>query len=110
MGLSGRIPARLDEATKVGVIELVAGAEAGGWTTAAACRYLELSRRRLERWRRRVDIGVGLTDRVSGGHPVHGITPGEEAEIVVVFHEWSTMDRSHRKLAQRGFVAGPVLV
>ncbi|MEJ7800740.1 MAG: helix-turn-helix domain-containing protein [Ilumatobacter sp.] len=100
--MSGRIPARLDEATKTAVVDLVAGAEAAGWTTAAACRYLELSRRRLERWRRRIDSGVGLADRGSGGHPTHGITPAEEAEIVAVFHEWSGTDRSHRKLAHRG--------
>ncbi len=86
MGMSGCIPARLDEATKTAVVDLVAGAEAAGWTTAAACRYLELSRRRLERWRRRVDSGVGLADRASSGHPTHGITPAEEAEIVAVFH------------------------
>ncbi len=102
MGMSGRIPARLDEATKTAVVDLVAGAEQAGWTTAAACRYLELSRRRLERWRRRIDTGVGLADRASGGHPTHGITPAEEAEIVAVFHEWSGTDRSHRKLAHRG--------
>lgn len=100
--MSGRIPARLDEATKVALVELVEGAERAGWSTAESCRYLELSRRRLERWRRRRSSGAGLTDRASGGNPVHGITPAEEAEIVAVFHEWSTTDRSHRKLAHRG--------
>jgi len=102
LGLSGRIPARVDTATKTTLINLVESAEQGGWTTAAACRYLELSRRRLERWRRRRVDGVGLDDRGSGGNPVHGITPAEEAEIVAVFHTWSDIDRSHRKLAHRG--------
>lgn len=102
MGLSGRIPARLDEATKVAVIDLVEHAETAGWSTAETCRYLELSRRRLQRWRHRQSAGRSLADRVPGGNPIHGITPAEEDEIVAVFHEWSTTDRSHRKLAHRG--------
>ena len=102
MGLSGRIPARLDEATKTAVIDLVEQAETAGWSTAATCRYLELSRRRLQRWRHRRSAGRSLADRAPGGNPIHGITPAEEDEIVAVFHEWSTIDRSHRKLAHRG--------
>ena len=102
MGVSGRIPARVDTATKTALVELVDHAEAAGWSTGAACRYLELSRRRLERWRHRQRAGHGLADRPSGGNAVHGITPGEEAEIVAVFHEWADVDRSHRKLAHRG--------
>lgn len=102
MGLSGRIPARLDEATKVAVIDLVEHAETAGWSTAETCRYLELSRRRLQRWRHRQSAGRSLADRVPDGNPIHGITPAEEDEIVAVFHEWSTTDRSHRKLAHRG--------
>jgi putative transposase len=102
LGLSGRIPARLDEATKVAVIDLVEHAETAGWSTAETCRYLELSRRRLQRWRHRQSAGRSLADRVPDGNPIHGITPAEEDEIVAVFHEWSTTDRSHRKLAHRG--------
>ena len=98
MGLSGRIPRRLDAATKAGLIDLVDVAVAGGWSTRQACRYLELSQRRLERWRHR----HVLDDTSPGGNPVHGLTPAEEDEIVGVFNEWADIDRSHRKLAHRG--------
>lgn len=102
MGLSGRVPPRVPVATKHILIDLVEVAEAGGWTTRAACRYLELSQRRLERWRRRVSEGDGLDDVAPGGNPVHGLTPAEEDEIVAVYNEWADVDRSHRKLAYRG--------
>lgn len=99
MGLSGRVPRRVDAATKTVLIGLVDGAVDGGWTTRRACRYLELSQRRLERWRCR---GDDLDDAAPGGNPVHGITPAEQDEIVAVFNEWADVDRSHRKLAHRG--------
>lgn len=102
MGLSGRVPGRVDAATKTALIDLVEGAVAGGWSVGGACRYLELSQRRLGRWYGRVDSGVGLDDLASGGNPVHGITPAEADEIVAVFDEWAEVDRSHRKLAHRG--------
>lgn len=102
MGLSGRVPRRTDAATKTALLDLVEAAEAGGWTTRAACRYLELSQRRLERWRNRVVHGADLDDAAPGGNPVHGLTPAEEDEIVAVFNEWGEVDRSHRKLAHRG--------
>jgi putative transposase len=102
LGLSGRVPRRVDAATKSALLELVDGAEAGGWTTRAACRYLELSPRRLERWRRRLAVGESLADAAPGGNPVHGLLAEEEDEIVAVFNEWADIDRSHRKLAHRG--------
>ena len=33
---------------------------------------------------------------------MHGLLPGEEAEILAVFEQWGEIDRSHRKLAHRG--------
>ncbi len=99
MGLSGRVPRRVDGATKATLIDLVDGAVAGGWTTRDACRYLELSQRRLERWRCR---GGDLDDASPGGNPTHGLTPAEQDEIVAVFNEWADVDRSHRELAYRG--------
>ncbi len=102
MGLSGRVPARVDAVTKHGLIDLVADAEANGWSTRAVCRYLGLSPRRLERWRARVGAGGSLEDAAPGGAPVHGVTPAEQDEIVAVFNEWAEVDRSHRKLAHRG--------
>ncbi len=100
MGLSGRIPSRVPTATKIALLGLVDDAVTGGWTTRAACRYLELPVRRCERWRARFATGV-LDDRRPGGNPVHGLTPGEEAEIVAVYQLWGDIDRSHRKLAHR---------
>ena len=102
MGLSGRVPRRVDAATKTALMDLVVRAEAGGCSTRAACRLLEVSQRRLERWRRRVADGEGLHDAAPGGSPVHGLTPDEQDEIVAVFNEWGDIDRSHRKLAHRG--------
>ena len=99
MGLSGRVPRRVNAATKGALIGLVDGAVAGGWTIRHACGYLELSQRRLERWRCR---GDDLDDAPPGGNPTHGITPQEQNEILAVFNEWANVDRSHRKLAHRG--------
>ena len=109
MGLSGRVPGRVDAATKTVLIGLVDGAVAGGWSMAATCRYLELSQRRLQRWHRRIDSGIGLDDHAPGGNPVHGLTPEEEDEIIAVFDVWSEVDRSHPKTGLSGVVAGPVL-
>jgi len=100
--MSGPVPKRTDQATKTVLMGLVETAETAGWSTRRACGYLELSQRRLERWRRRVAAGEALKDRAPGGNPVHGLTPAEEAEIVAVFNEWAHIDRSHRKLAHRG--------
>ena len=84
------------------LMDLVVRAGAGGCSTRAACRLLEVSQRRLERWRRRVADGEGLHDAAPGVSPVHGLTPDEQDEIVAVFNEWGDIDRSHRKLAHRG--------
>ncbi len=109
MGLSGRVPARVDAATKAGVLELIEGATAGGWTVRAACRYLELGEVRAHRWRaRRGDDG--LEDKAPGGNPLHGLLAEEISEIVALYHEWGDIDRSHRKLAHRGSYLGRVWV
>ena len=102
MGLSGRVPARVDAADKAALLGLVGRAEAAGWSTGAACGGLELSVRRVQRWRRRVADGSDLDGSAPGGNPSHGLTPHEEDEIVAVFDEWADIDRSHRKLAHRG--------
>lgn len=106
MGLSGRVPRRIDAATKHTLLGLVDGAVDGGWTNRAACRYLEVSPRRVERWRGRLASGATLDNLAPGGNPVHGLTPAEEAEIVAVFDEWADIDRSHRKIAHRGSWSG----
>ena len=102
MGLSGRVPRRVDAAAKSALMDLVVRAEAAGWRTRAACVRLELSQRRLERWRGRVASGEGLDDAAPGGSAVHGLTPDEQDGIVAVFNEWGDIDSSHRKLAHRG--------
>lgn len=56
LGLSGRVPRRIDAATKHALLGLVDEAVDGGWTNRAACRYLEVS-------------PIGLNAGVDGSHP-----------------------------------------
>jgi hypothetical protein len=41
---------------------------------------------------------------------MHGLLPGEAAQILDLFDEWGDVDRSHRKLAHRGSYLGRVWV
>ena len=109
MGLSGRVPPRVDAATKAGLLALLQDAVDQGWTVRAACAALELGQRRAWRWleRRAADQ---LEDLRPGGGAVHGLLDWEVAEIVAVFHQWGEVDRSHRKLAHRGSYLGRVWV
>ncbi len=100
MGLSGRVPRRVDAATKFKLLELIDRAAADGWDHRRACTYLELDESRAWRWRRRRDEHR-LDDRTPGGS-VHGLRPDEETAIVDLFERWGDIDRSHRKLAHRG--------
>ena len=50
MGLSGRVPRRVDAATKAGLLELIDHALESDWTVRDACRLLELSEGRAWRW------------------------------------------------------------
>ncbi len=52
------------------------------------------------RWRRRRDTGC-LGDR-KPGDAVHGLRPEEITAILELFEQWGDVDRSYRKLAQRG--------
>ena len=65
-------------ATKLALLELIDGAVADGWDHRRVCGYLELAEGRAWRWRERRLAGT-LADRAPGGHPVHAITPAEEA-------------------------------
>ena len=109
MGLSGRVPRRVDAATKAGLLDLVDDAVDAGWSLRRACRVLELGEVRAHRWYARRARGR-LADRSPGGGPVHGILPEEAAEILGLFEEWGEVDRSHRKLAHRGSYLGRVWV
>lgn len=108
MGLSGRVPARVEAATKESLLDLVDHAVAQGWTLRRACGVLELPERRANRWQRRRELGR-LADEKPGG-AVHGILAWEAAEILRLFDEWGLTDRSHRKLAHRGSYLGRVWV
>src|SRR6266545_528960 len=107
LGLSGRVPPRVDQATKAGLLALLDHAVDQGWTVRAACAALELGERRAWRWldRRAADQ---LADLRPGGGAVHGLLDWEVAEIVELFHQWGQLDRSHRKLAHRGSYLGRV--
>jgi putative transposase len=109
LGLSGRVPSRVDAVTKAGLLGLVDQATGQGWTVRGACSVLELEQRRAWRWltRREADR---LVDRAPGGGAVHGLLDDEIAEILALFEEWGPVDRSHRKLAHRGSYLGRVWV
>lgn len=108
MGLSGRVPHRVDEATKSGLLDLVEEAVEAGWTVRRACRVLEVPQRRVQRWWRRRDAGQ-LADKRPGA-AVHGLLEEEVEQVLALFEEWAETDRSHRKLAHRGSYLGRVWV
>lgn len=109
MGLSGRVPGRVDAATKAGLLGLLDDALEAGWPLRRVCGQLELSERRAHRWIARRARGQ-LGDKAPGGSPAHGLLPQEATEILALFDEWGETDRSHRKLAHRGSYLGRVWV
>lgn len=50
MGVSGRVPHRVDAATKTGLLALLDDAVEEGWTLRRASRTLELGEARAHRW------------------------------------------------------------
>jgi putative transposase len=109
LGLSGRVPRRVDAATKAGLLDLIDDAVEAGWKIRRVCGVLELGEVRAHRWYARRARGK-LADAKPGGSPMHGILPEEAEEILALFEEWSEVDRSHRKLAHRGSYLGRVWV
>jgi transposase InsO family protein len=109
LGLSGRVPGRVEAAPKAGLLDLLDEAVDAGWSLRRACHVLELSERRAYRWQTRRARGQ-LADRAPGGQPMHGLLPDEAAEILALFDAWGEVDRSHRKLAHRGSYLGRVWV
>jgi len=104
LGLSGRVPRRVDAATKLKLLDLIDRAVAEGWEQRRACTSLELDEGRAWRWRRRRDAGCLEVAAV------HGLRPEEVTAILEVFESWGDVDRSHRKLAHRGSYLGLVWV
>src|SRR5574337_1208545 len=100
-GLSGRVPHRVDAATKTALLHLLDDAGDAGWTLRRACHELELGEVRAHRWIARRALGQ-LADKTPGGSPMHGLLDAEAAEVLALFEEWGETDRSHRKLAHRG--------
>ena len=105
MGLSGRVPHRVDAATKAGLLDLLDEAVDAGWPLRRACAQLELGEVRAHRWLARRARGQ-LADSDPGGSPMHGLLAEEAAAILDLFDEWGETDRSHRKLAHRGSYLG----
>lgn len=84
------------------MLKTVDDAVAAGFVHEGACALWGVSDDRVHRWRARIrELGT-LVDRAPGGHPVHGILPGEVEAILAVAERWGPIDRSHRKLAHRG--------
>ena len=104
------VPARLDGALKLGLVDLVNHAVAQGLAHTRACDLLGVADVRVHRWRARLSSGTELDDRIPGGNPVHRLLAWEEKAILKLVDDWAEVDRSHRKLAHRGSYTGAVFV
>ena len=105
----GGVPPRVAAATKQALLGLVDQAVVEGFTTQAACRVLQVTERRVNRWQARRAVGR-LADRPGGGGAVHGLLDEEVEAVLELAEEWGEIDRSHRKLAHRGSRLGRVWV
>ena len=95
------VPARVDAATKQGLLDLVDYAAGQGWPVSKTCEGLGLSQRRQRRWRRRQDSGKNLDDGQPGAS-INALMPSEVEAIVEAFETFADKDFSHRRLAHRG--------
>jgi putative transposase len=109
LGLIGGVPPRVVAATKAALLGLVDQAVAEGLSAPAACRVLQVTERRGNRWQARRVAGT-LADRPAGGGAVHGLLDEEVEAILELAEQWGEVDRSHRKLAHRGSRLGRVWV
>ena len=99
------VPARVDAATKQGLLDLVDYAAGRGWPVSKTCEVLGLSQRRQRRWRRRQDSGKNLDDGQSAAS-INALMPSEVEAIVEAFKTFADKDFSHRRLAHRGSYNG----
>ena len=97
----GGVPSRVEAATKAALLELVDQAITEGLSLRDACRVLQVTERRVNRWQARRTAGA-LADHPSGGGAVHGLLDWEVKAILELAEQWGQVDRSHRKLAHRG--------
>jgi hypothetical protein len=104
LGLSGPVPQRVPGDVKDKLLAIIDDCVAAGWRTARACAVLGMDRRRVWRWQCRRDGGEDLADRRPGGNAIHGLLDWEIDAIMALAEEWGPIDRSHRKLAHRGFL------
>ena len=109
MGLIGGVAPRVEAATKHALLGLVDQAVGEGFTVQAACRVLQVTKRRVNRWQAR-RVASTLADRPAFGGAVHGLLDEEVEAILELAEEWGQIDRSHRKLAHRGSLLGRVWV
>jgi putative transposase len=96
-------------ATKHALLGLGDQAVAEKFTERTACRVLQVTERRVNRWQARQAAGT-LADRPAGGGAVHGLLDEEIEAILELAEEWGEIHRSHRKLAHRGSYIGRVWV
>ena len=95
---------------KLELLGLIDGAVKDGWAHTRACGVLDLADSRAHHWRQRLRETGTLDDRDPGGGAVHGLLDWEEQAILDLIEQWGWVDRSHRKLAHRGFYTGVVFV
>jgi Winged helix-turn helix len=91
LGLSGRVPPRVDQATKAGLLTLLEQACGQGWRVRDTCQVLQVSELRIYRWLGRQAAGR-LADHPPGGRPLHELLDEEVAKIIELFHQWGEID------------------
>lgn len=94
----------MDAHVKAGLLKLAAHARSEcGWSLRRAAAVLGVEHTRLGRWAVRATTR-GLEDATPGPEvPVHALLDWERAAIVKLAEEWGEIDRSHGKLAHRGW-------
>ena len=104
MGLTaGPVPTRVDAAVKAGLLALVDhAARQGGWSLRRAAAALGIDHARVLRWQARAVLGRLEDARPGPLEAPHALLDWERAAICKIAEEWAEIDRSHRKLAQRG--------
>jgi putative transposase len=98
---SGRVPHRVDAATKTALLGLLDHAVDEGWTVRRACHELQLGELRAHRWVVRRALGQ-LADKTRADHPCTGCSTRKPSRSWRCSTSGAETDRSHRKLAHRG--------